>query len=215
MNQQRVIAYLKQNGPATLRRLRTDLALTETTARHHLNRLMRDGLVEIDGEETADVGRPAALYASTRRAEGLFPKRYAELLGFVLAAAERSGTMHALFDEVADEIAAALRAKLAGKSGDDAVRALLDGVDYGDMLGSVVPVAGGYEMHAYNCHYHAMGLRYLGVCELLPTAISRTGVFTAERLDCQRDGLRSCNFFIAPANGARCDERTASERRSR
>lgn len=59
------------------------LWLSSTAVRQHLAVLERDGLVE-RGAKRERMGRPKFVYSLTEKAEGIFPKRYSELLGLVL-----------------------------------------------------------------------------------------------------------------------------------
>jgi len=73
---------------------------------------------------------------------------------------------------------------------------MLDSIDYGQMLASLEPIDGGLELHAANCLYRDTGQEFVQVCDLLPRVITATGFFSAERIECQRDGARTCDFLI-------------------
>lgn len=69
-------------------------------------------------------------------------------------------------------------------------------MDYGEMLATVESFEDSHELHAANCLYRDTGQQFVQVCDLLPRVITATGFFRAERIECQRDGARTCDFSI-------------------
>ena len=79
-----VLDRLKARGEASAAELAADLGLTVAAARQHLAGLERDGLAA-HRTEVGGRGRPAHRYVLTPAADALFPQRYGELAGEVLA----------------------------------------------------------------------------------------------------------------------------------
>ncbi|MCX7601314.1 MAG: ArsR family transcriptional regulator [Meiothermus sp.] len=193
-----LMEYLKQHGPSTIKDLMAHLGLSETAVRHQLGSLEKMGWLARE-QRRAGKGRPATVYRLTQASEGLFPKRYPELLDAVLAEAERGGLLERLLDGVAASMATELGRKLEGLTGPARLEALLRHLDYGDMLATLEETPAGWELKAHNCLYHATGQRFEPVCNLLPQVITRATGLPAERPFCQRDGLRACHFWIGRA----------------
>ncbi|MGK0619819.1 helix-turn-helix transcriptional regulator [Meiothermus cerbereus] len=187
--------FLKQHGPSTIKELMAHLGLSETAVRHQLSGLEKSGWLAKE-ERRLGKGRPATVYRLTQASEGLFPKRYPELLDAVLAEAEREGIIERLLEGVAESMASELRRKLAGLEGQAKLEALLEYMDYGEMLGTLEETPTGWELKAHNCLYYATGQRFEAVCNLPPRVITRATGLPAERPFCQRDGQRACHFLI-------------------
>jgi len=192
---ERVLHHLKRRGPSTVAEVAAALALSTNAARHHLGRLEREGAVsgELDRHDHV-AGRPAVRFALTLAAEDAFPKRYPELLAALLAQAERHDLLDRLLDGIVEAWAGPQREALARLAPRARLRALLEGLDYGDMLPVFTESAGGWRLEAHNCLYRDAGCRVEGVCDLLPRVIASSTGLGAERFECQRDGRPACIF---------------------
>lgn len=191
-----VLTLIKREGPLSLQAIQRKCKLSATTVRHHLGRLQREGLVEGGPSGGCGIGRPAVQYAATARAEGHFPKRYAELLNVVLLEAESSLLIAALMERVVARLAEPLTERLGLTAPAERLHEMLASMDYGEMLATVESFEGSHELHAANCLYRDTGQQFVQVCDLLPRVITATGFFRAERIECQRDGARTCDFLI-------------------
>lgn len=191
---ERLLNTLKRNGPATVPELQAELAVSENTVRHHLRSLRSDGLIEERVTEPSGPGRPAQQYELTAAAEGEFPKRYAELLALILEQAAERDDLAQILDGVARKLGAQVRPEIAHLGPEDRLLALMERLDYGDMLGRLETTPGGWEFRAFNCVYRDAGVRFEEVCELLPRIVRAATDLPCERVVCQRDGHRSCVF---------------------
>ncbi len=198
-----ILRHLKVHGPATVSDLAVSTGLSANAVRHHLARLGSEGIVQ-EGSRRGRLGRPAHLFELTAAAEGAFPKRYSELLDAVLERAEARGTLLELLDDVAAQLAGSAARELEGLAPRARLLALMQRLDYGDMLGRLANTEGGWEFHAYNCVYRATGERFEPVCDLLPKVVRLATGMEAERVRCQRDGNHSCHFA---GSYRRADER--------
>lgn len=188
-----ILRFLKVRGAATVQELSGATGLSANAIRHHLARLAGDGIVT-ERTRRSGVGRPSHVYALTVAAEGVFPKRYQELLNAVLESAAARGMLNELLDDVAASLAGSVKAELAGLPPRARLLALMQRLDYGDMLGRLANTEGGWEFHAFNCVYRDTGERFEAVCDLLPKVVRIATGMEAERVRCQRDGNRSCHF---------------------
>jgi predicted ArsR family transcriptional regulator len=194
-SRERLLSHLKRTGAASVPELIDALGLSENTVRHHLNRLRAAGLVEESGAVSSGPGRPARRFTLTHAAEGHFPKRYDELLDLVLAEAAAEDRLRELLDAVARRLGDAVRDELEPLAPRDRLLALMERLDYGDMLGHLShDQHDGWLFEAHNCVYYQAGVRFEPVCDLLPRTIRTATGLPAERLVCQRDGSRTCRF---------------------
>jgi len=195
-SRQNILEHLKRYGPTSIQELINEIGISENAVRYHLKNLEQEGLV-LSELDRSGVGRPAKKYSLSVAAEGVFPKRYKELLNLVLSVAEKQGYLQSLMEEVANSIAGNLKPKLARLKGKDLLEQLLHQLDYGDMLGAMTNHSNSYEIHAHNCLYKDTGGEFVEVCDLLPKVINKATGLVAERPSCQRDGERACHFIIA------------------
>src|SRR5688572_12562584 len=72
---QQLLILLKRTGSVTVDEAAGALAVASMTARQHLTRLERDGLVRAEKVRRA-TGRPHFLYSLTSKGAEMFPRRY-------------------------------------------------------------------------------------------------------------------------------------------
>lgn len=112
----RILQILKRNGARTARQLGEALAMTGMGARRHLDRLVRDGLVQ--GFDKAEgVGRPRKFWKLTEKGHLRFPDAHADLTvkligdvrrlfgeeGIDRLIAERERDMHLTYEKAVKE----------------------------------------------------------------------------------------------------------------
>lgn len=163
-----IATHLKKSGPSSIPELRGALHLSENAVRHHLNTLERRGLLTREGAAASGRGRPATRYALTASAEGLFPKRYLELLDALLHAARAEGLEKKLLDRVAADMVSQVESHLQGLTGQERLLKLLQLLDYGELLPEIEAVPAGVCLNAHNCVYVDAGRHHEAVCDLLP-----------------------------------------------
>lgn len=76
----RILERIKRSGPSSIPDLARAFGLSAESVRAHVRDLVRSGLVEAAGKRVRGRGRPEGIWALTRDAERLFPRREAELL---------------------------------------------------------------------------------------------------------------------------------------
>lgn len=102
-SRQQLIEHLKRHGPNTVAELMVELKLSENAVRHHLTYLEQHGFLRA-GQRRVGVGRPTKTYTLTVAAEGLFPKRYQELLFLFLSEARDERLLVPLVDGVVERL---------------------------------------------------------------------------------------------------------------
>lgn len=195
-SRQSILEHLKRYGPTSTQELIKAIGISENAIRHHIKSLEQDALIENEIERNK-VGRPAKKYMLSMAAEGVFPKKYKELLNLVLSIAEKQGHLTSIMEEVANTIANDLKPNLTNLKDKELLVQLLHQLDYGDMLGTMTEHSGSYEINAYNCLYKDTGDKFVEVCDLLPAVVNKATGLEAERPSCQRDGARACHFIVA------------------
>lgn len=123
----RILERLKRAGRLSIPELARGFDLSPETVRAHVKALATAGWVEEAGSRSEGRGRPEGLWALTRAAESLFPRREAELLQGLAAYLREVGhedLLVSFLDRFAGERAAAARRRLKGLAG----RARLDEV---------------------------------------------------------------------------------------
>lgn len=194
-SRQNLIAHLKQQGACTIPTLAAALDLSENAVRHHLTYLEREGFIETSLQRDG-VGRPAKRYALSSAAEGLFPKRYEELLSIVLEEAQDEEVLEPLMTGVINRLVEQLSPNLTGNTPRTKLMSLIEQLDYGEMLARLEETESGWELRAFNCVYREAGCKFETVCNVLPRVITKATGLRAERPFCQRDGERACTFVI-------------------
>ncbi len=193
---QTIIDHLKYCGEATIPDLIKILGISENAVRYHLTRLKTEGFVKVDLKHD-NVGRPAKHYALTNIAEGLFPKRYEELLDIVLEEAKDKGLLEQIIDGVVNRLVCQLSPNIEGNTLEAQLMSLMEQLDYGEMLGKLEVTEGGWELSAYNCVYKNAGCKFEAVCDVLPKVATKVIGTPVERPSCQRDGQQACIFTVS------------------
>lgn len=95
-SRRRILSTLKQSGGATVPVLARIVDLNIETVRGHLRALRSDGLVERRGTRSEGPGRPTVVYGLTEDADGLFPRREAQVLRELATFLEDTGRRNVL-----------------------------------------------------------------------------------------------------------------------
>lgn len=88
-NQERILLFLRRHGEASVAELARGLELTHVTVRHHLQDLIREGVIsQPEKRRRGGPGRPEQVYSLTERADPMLPGNMPELAGALLATLE-------------------------------------------------------------------------------------------------------------------------------
>ncbi|HSE39406.1 MAG TPA: metalloregulator ArsR/SmtB family transcription factor [Acidobacteriota bacterium] len=115
---QRILEYLKQEGPLTAEALGKLLNITSMGARQQLHAMERDGLVEHKTKQQA-MGRPGYHYGLTSTGDELFPRTYPQMANSLLETVrmlDGEKGIERLFKKRTDTLVAQYRQRMANKT---------------------------------------------------------------------------------------------------
>ncbi len=118
--QQQVLEVLKARGQTTVPEVARAVGLNVETVRHHLQGLLRDGLVERQASRRGGPGRPENVYGLTAASERLFPRREGEVLRALamhLKSTGRESVLEEFFEDYIGERRAEALARVEHLSG--------------------------------------------------------------------------------------------------
>ena len=150
-----ILDRMKRQGPASVPDLAREAGLSPESIRAHVRTLGDQGLVEDVGSRGAGRGRPERIYALTRAAESLFPRREGDFLkglATFLGEAGQEDLLSAYLAEFAGERTAAGLERLQGLEGRrrlDEVARILTEEGY---MAEIVDGAGGDPPQLRLCH---------------------------------------------------------------
>lgn len=185
-----LLTQLKRAQPLSARELAGHLGVSLNAVRHHLKELEAEGLI-VYRREHHGVGAPVFAYSLSPAGEELFPRRYAEALSAVLAAAvERGGREAAvnMLEAYFGQLAGRMRAELQGLAPADrpvALAKLLSDEGYMAEVRLQEGAAGRPDvvLTEHNCPIPAAAARFPEICateakylgDVLGAEVERTG----------------------------------------
>lgn len=196
-----VLLTLKRNGVMRAGELAAELGITVAAVRQQLGRLEEDGLVNHHSDPDGR-GRPAHRYELSSAAEGLFPKRYAdlttELLGYL--GGPQSREVSRLFEQRRRRRLHDAESRLSGLRLDEQVAELTRILDEDGYLADVQRLDdGGWRITEHNCAILSVATGYRQACaselafirEALPDG-------RVERVAHLLDGAHVCSYEVRP-----------------
>lgn len=202
----RILEHLKRSGEASIPDLARTFGLSPETVRAHMKALAEDAWVEDSGTRSEGRGRPERLWALTRAAESLFPRREAEVLqGFAAYLREvgREDLLVAFLDRFAGERRATALTRLKGLEG----RARLDEValilsDEGYMAEIVDGPDGGLpRLRLCHCPVRELVEVTRAPCRAEVTFVRELVGDTLARVEYIPDGGAACAYAVGEAKG--------------
>jgi predicted ArsR family transcriptional regulator len=195
------VLLLLRRGTKSIAELAESLGISANAVRMHVTALQRDGLVEYGGTSRSTGGKPAQLYEITARAEELFPKAYAFVLGELIGyLRDREGGAGA--ERVMREVAARATAGVRGRGGDLEAR-VGAAADVIRELGSDVEVERvetGWFLRGAGCPLSAVVSDHAVLCTLVQAVIEEI-TERPVRICCRREGRPRCAFHVESAAG--------------
>ncbi|MGH2469305.1 MAG: helix-turn-helix transcriptional regulator [Chloroflexota bacterium] len=195
---ERVLAFVRQQGSASVAELAGALGIVQVTAREHLKGLEDQGLLRSEAERGA-LGRPHLRFTLTAQAEGLLPQRYAGLASDVIGSVVALAGLHGL-DQVLDAAAAKYASEHAPVPGcatlEDRVAhaaRVLRG-ESGEVQLEARP--GGYGISTSICPYAAIARQFAGVCRYHLLVISKLGRAEVTLEEALPHGQGRCLFAV-------------------
>lgn len=192
----RLILLLRRSDQ-TINELAQTLGVSGNAVRTHIAALQRDDLVEEAGLRRDTGGKPARLYTITSRAEELFPKAYALVLGQVISRLQdRQG--NDLVTRLLREIGVQL-ARSRAPSGDESEARIAAAAGILEAIGGDVEIRQtdeGWELRSSGCPLSAVVDDHPEVCALVEALVGEiTGRPVAEC--CERGERPRCGVRIA------------------
>lgn len=169
------------------------LAVSRNAVQQQLAALERDELVKVL-ELRSTGGRPSRAYTLTESAMELFPRHYARLADSLLRHTHElfgEEGLNRLLDQMADELAAEMAPRLAGKEGTERLRevvSILDEMGYGASLDDQGRV------HAVNCVFHQLARTTSAVCRYDSLILRRLLGTEFDHQSCMAEGRPACVF---------------------
>lgn len=151
----RILERIKRSGPSSIPDLARAFGLSAESVRAHVRDLVRSGLLETSGRRVRGRGRPEGLWALTRRADGLFPRREAELLGGLAAhlrGAGREDLLTAFLERFASERREAGLERVAGLEGLERLGEVARVLTEDGYMAEIQPGTNGEPAHLRLCH---------------------------------------------------------------
>jgi DeoR family suf operon transcriptional repressor len=205
-----ILRLLKRSGELGIDELASSLAMTASGMRQQLRLLAADGYVA-NREQRGATGRPKHLYRLTPAADRMFPRRYGELVGDLLAVASEDDPafIERMFAKRGARRLADAQARLHGPLS-QRVRELAAILDQDGYLAEVEPLddvaptddalRSGWRIVERNCAIFDVALRYGHACsselEFLRAALPDARV---ERVRHMVAGETHCAYEIRPA----------------
>ena len=194
-----VLRLLKRRGELSVDDLAASLGITPSGMRQQLRHLLADGFVA-HREQRGATGRPKHLYRLTPAADAMFPRRYGDLVGDLLAVASEDDPdlVERMFAKRGARRLENARARLTG-SLEQRVRALAEILDADGYLAEVESIEGGWRIVERNCAIFDVALRYGHACsselDFLRAALPDTAV---ERVHHMVSGETLCAYEVRP-----------------
>ena len=195
----RMMQMLKTSGELTAKELTDRLGITGMAVRRHISNLERDDLIE-SRTVRLPMGRPAAVYRLTARADDYFPKKYhAVALDLLTELEDEAGEemVSLLFERRKASLLKRYEPKMAGKELEAKIAALSDiQNDNGYMATWEKTSEDDYVLTEYNCPISQVANKYNQACACEMKLFEKLLGADVTRSDCLASGDRKCVYHI-------------------
>ncbi len=197
---EQIVHILKRRGRATVEELSRELGLTSVTIRHHLDVLLREGIVAApEPFRRRGPGRPQYIYRLSPEASGLFPKNYDLLalellkeLSEALPPEEVDRILHRIAQRLADQAGIAEDADLPTRL-EATVRFLNE---QGYMASAETDSDGRLLLHVANCPYEQVAQHRFEPCAIDRKLLSLLLHTDPRRLDTVSVRGERCTYLV-------------------
>ena len=196
---QRILTFLKEHGQATVIELAQTLELAPVSVRHHLEILLNQGLIRLDGVlRRPSRGRPRHIYVLTPEANAYFPNSYEDLARRLLAEMKK----HLPEEQVSDffhRLAAEAVADDAGEASEGTESRLKHATEVLSDLGYLArweKLDGASQLHVYNCPYKGLPEEHTELCDLSLEMVSNLLQKTPRRIAHVLAGDHTCSYVV-------------------
>jgi DeoR family suf operon transcriptional repressor len=196
-----ILRLLKREGELRAEELATALDVTPSAMRQQLRVLSADGLVTYR-EQRGSAGRPKHHYRLTATADGMFPRRYGDLVDDLLEVASEDDPafVERMFTRRGQRRLDAARARLSGALA-DRVRSLAAVLDDDGYLAEVEPLpdGDGWRIIERNCAIFDIAMRYGHACsseiDFLRAALPDADIVRVRHMV---EGSTHCAYEVRP-----------------
>ena len=196
-----ILRLLKREGELRAEELASALDLTPSALRQQLRVLSADGLVTYR-EQRGGAGRPKHQYRLTQAADGMFPRRYGDLVGDLLEVASEDDPafVERMFTRRGQRRLDAAKERLTGSFA-DRVHALAAVLDADGYLAEAEPLDddSGWRIIERNCAIFDIALRYGHACsseiDFLRAALPDAEIVRVRHMV---DGATHCAYEVRP-----------------
>ena len=212
----RITEILREIGTATVAELASQLGMAQVSVRHHLDILVSESLVELNGLRHRDgAGRPSQVYMLTESGYKLFPQRHDALADNLLTELKASlpdSVVRGVLQRVAEKTAQEAPPPAMGQSLEerlDQVADFLSGLGYSARWNACDDH---FELHACNCPYAGVSDNHPEICAMDHTLLQQLipGVIRLETRVLH--GTAHCRYMIPhPENAVHTGAQSATD----
>jgi predicted ArsR family transcriptional regulator len=207
----RITEILRDNGSATVAVLADELGMAQVSVRHHLDILVGEGLVQLNGLLRRDgAGRPSQVYALTPNGLKLFPQRHDALADSLLTELKASlpgSVVRSVLQRVAEKTAQEAPLPQLEQDAEERLEQIAVFLTDRGYSARWELREDHYELHACNCPYAGVSDHHPELCmmdQVMMQQIMPDAVRTETRVI---DGSAHCTYVIplSAAAPARAD----------
>lgn len=205
----RITEILRETGSATVAELADQLGMAPVSVRHHLDILVSEDLVALNGLRRRDgAGRPSQVYALTEGANKLFPQRHDVLADHLLSelkAALPEAVVRGVLQGVAERAVRKAPTPDSNQTVEERLNQVADFLTNQGYDARWVTTNDHYELHACNCPYAGVSDRHPEIC-LMDQALLQQLIPGAIRLETRvLNGAAHCRYLIPDQESAEPD----------
>jgi DeoR family suf operon transcriptional repressor len=194
----KVLKVIQRRGQASIKEVATDLGVTPSAVRLHLNQLQARGAVSADKVHDG-VGRPHFIYSVTPAAHSLFHRDYGDLARLLLEEVARTQGPEALplaLKRVAEGLAHGYRDQVVGQELADRVEAWAELLDERGIAVRIERTDEGFVLDEHGCLYQDVAAQNRAVCEMERQVMARLLASRVRLTRCALDGHGGCEFRV-------------------
>ncbi len=207
-----LLKAIQMRGRASVKELATDLGITPSAVRQHLNQLKSKKAIRAE-QVREGVGRPYYVYSVTPQAHNLFQNDYGELAQLLLeevVATQGSEALQRLLRRVSNRLAERYQDQMWGQTLVERLNAWAELLDSKGVLAEIERTPNGYILQEYGCPYQSVALKNRAICELERQVMARLLEADVRLTQCALDGYHGCQFAVS-ASRTQEDERQGDQ----
>lgn len=202
----RILSILKAKGACSVDQIVDELSqlqgpITHVTVRHHLARLLNEGIVASEPLSRSTPGRPQLLYKLTPHGESLFPNNFRLIADHLIHQIQETlpqEQINVIFEGVGHRLAQS--AQISAQTMPERLDQVVQHLNQLGYDADWEPQTEGYLLHTYNCPYHRMDQDGTTLCRMdMAMLASMLGV-VPRLVRRMSQGDSACSYFIPHAN---------------